>query len=70
LQNQNGQKIYPTLYIDVIFLKEWIIKEKIAENLFSEGSHPEMFKRSVPIIKVLCKYNGITQEVVDLIWKS
>jgi hypothetical protein len=39
--------MYPTQFIDRSYLKEWIIKEKVAENLFGEGSHPELFKRSV-----------------------
>jgi hypothetical protein len=45
-------------------------EERIAEKLFGDGTHPEMLKRSAPVIIFLSKQNAMTLEIIDWIWKS
>ena len=64
-----GVKIRPTQHLDRALLREWMIKQQVAETLFAEGSHPELLKRAGPIVRFLCRQNAINQEIIDMIWK-
>jgi len=64
-----GLKIRPTQHLDGATLKEWLIKEKVAETLFGDGAHPEVLKRAAPVLRFLSQEGALTQEIVDLVWK-
>lgn len=65
-----GIKIRPTQYLDADLLKKWLIEEKIAETIFGEGAHPEILKRAGPVLIFLAQHNCLTEEIVDMVWKS
>ena len=48
-----GIKIRPTQYLDTESLKNWLVKEKVAETLFGDGAHPEILKRAAPVLRFL-----------------
>lgn len=49
-------------------LKDWIAKEKIAELIFGEGAHPEIVKRSAPVLRFLSVENSLSMEMIDQVW--
>jgi hypothetical protein len=63
-----GQKIRPTQYLDQPLLRDYIVKEKVAETLFGEGAHPEILKRAAPVLRFLCEHGAISQEIIDMVW--
>jgi len=64
-----GQKVRPTHYLDITRLRDWIIKEEVAETLFGEGAHPEILKRAAPVLRFLSQHGSMSLEIVDLVWK-
>ena len=54
--------------MDQTIVKDYILKEKVAETLFGEGAHSEILKRAAPIIRFLCQQGAITQQIIDMIW--
>jgi hypothetical protein len=50
-------------------LKAWLIKEKVCETLFGDGTHTELLKRAGPVIRFLSAEGALTQEIVELVWK-
>lgn len=64
-----GQKVRPTQYLDTARLRDWIIKEGVAETLFGEGAHPEIVKRAAPVLRFLSQHGAMSQEIVDSVWR-
>lgn len=64
-----GQKVKPTHYLNITRLRDWIVKEQVAETLFGEGAHPEIVKRAAPVLRFLSQHGSMTQEIVDQVWK-
>lgn len=63
-----GQKIRPTSYLDQSLLRDFLVREKVAETLFGEGAHPEILKRAAPVLRFLCEQGAATQEIIDMVW--
>ena len=57
-------------YITQEKLKNWIIQQQIVEYLFGDETHVELIKRSSVILGFLCQMNGLSNEHLNLIWKS
>lgn len=64
-----GQKVRPTHYLDIARLRDWIVKEEVAETLFGEGAHPEIVKRAAPVLRFLSQHGSMSQEIVDQVWR-
>lgn len=50
-------------------LRDWLLKEQVAEVLFGEGAHPEVLKRAAPVLGFLGRQGALTAPIVDLVWK-
>jgi hypothetical protein len=66
--NAQGGKTYPTHWLSVEKMRDFIVQEKVIENLFGEHSHPEIFKRATSFVKFLSRRGGMTKEILDGIW--
>ena len=55
MKTEDGHKIKPTHFLDAEKMKEFILEEKVAENIFGEGTHTEILKRAAPIIRFMCQ---------------
>jgi hypothetical protein len=55
-----GQKVRPTHYLDITRLRDWIVKEEVAETLFGEGAHPEILKRAAPVLRFLSQHGSMS----------
>lgn len=57
--------------MDVATMGEWLHHNKVLENIFGEGAHVEIVKRSGSILKFVARYarDAFTAETVELVWK-
>jgi hypothetical protein len=55
-----GQKVRPTHFLDIARLRDWIVKEEVAETLFGEGAHPEIVKRAAPVLRFLSQHGSMS----------
>ena len=50
------------------FLIEWLQGHNLLEIIFGEKSHPELVKRSGPLLKLLYRNNMFTRTDLDAVW--
>jgi hypothetical protein len=52
-------------------MSEWLKQNRILELVFGQGSHLEIVKRSLPILKFIARYSQemFDLETVELTWK-
>eukprot|EP01127_Copromyxa_protea_P022514 TRINITY_DN8090_c0_g1_i1.p1 TRINITY_DN8090_c0_g1~~TRINITY_DN8090_c0_g1_i1.p1 ORF type:complete len:2714 (-),score=433.50 TRINITY_DN8090_c0_g1_i1:44-7879(-) len=55
-------------WVDLEYMCQWLCGENIVEYLFGEQAHPEILKRSHPILCLLAHEGEITPKHLDLIW--
>ena len=56
----NHYAAYTTRFITPEFLMKWIEENKLLELLFGKGSHPQLMKQSVDILKFICQESKLT----------
>lgn len=48
----------------------WLIENRILEELFAIDPHVALIKRSATILQFLAHKNALKQEYIDLIWSA
>ena len=68
---ENREKPYPSDFIRVQDLKQWLIDNDVLQILLGANAHIEIVKRSGTILKMLPRYgeNVFDESIVELIWK-
>eukprot|EP01084_Bolivina_argentea_P320328 555774_1 len=61
---------YTTRFITPEFLMKWIEEHKLLQLLFGKGSHPQLMKQSVDILKFICTESKLKISHLDIIWEA
>jgi len=74
--NEKIDHVCPKIQQNLIFadkaekLVDWIKKVNLLSILYSENSHQEIIKKSLPILKFLATQRIITKEMIEIMWNS
>ena len=60
----------PFKYITQEKLKNWLIQQQVIEYILGDETHVELLKRSSTFFNFLCQTNGLSNEYLNLLWKS
>ena len=60
----------PFKYINQEKLKKWMIQQQVIEYILGDETHLELIKRSSIFFNFLCLTNGLSNEHLNLLWKS
>lgn len=60
----------PLKYINQEKLRNWFIQQKVVEYILGDETHVELLKRAPILFNFLCQTNGLSNEHLNLLWKS
>lgn len=59
-----------TFFLSNSYLVDWIKEKKLIEYVFGESGHPELIKRSKPILRLLAIKEELTDTHLDIMWNA
>ena len=57
-------------WITYDYLVSWVLNNEILETIFIESIHPEMIRRSYPIVSMLVREDKLNKVYLEIIWNN
>lgn len=56
-------------FISLRYMVQWLLDNKVVEQIFGNTAHTQIIKRSGPILRFLASHNALLEKILDIVWQ-